>query len=327
MEILFGFLGVMISILLYFLADRKIIGAKREKINTIYEEITKTLFRSVIHEGYLPSMEEIERIISTKCLENKLKVNRFPEPLEFVNSVYTRIMQDDVLASKKKKLLIGKVNKYIEINSKKITDELGDETVDTGREGKFRLLLMMMSSVVAVIFTFLITLNKVDLFNRESTYLLLGTFIIALASIMILSVIKRYKEDNTISVQIQNRYKEYKELESKMIKMLKAMNAITEPKITTSKGEVTTDFQFKKGNKKYFVEIKSFMSSAHRSSIYQLIRLGKLLKLNDKSNVTILVTNNKRAIAPYYNDLTTVWDHIFDEKEFRLFRNNLMHSS
>lgn len=322
-----GLSGVVISIVLYLLADRKTIGAKREKINSIYEEVIKTLFRSIIHESYIPSIEEIERMITTKCIKNKLKLNYFPEPLEFVNAVYTKIMQDDVLEGKKKKSLINKVNEYIEINSKKVSDEIEDETVDTGKEDKFRLLLMVMSSVMAVLFTFFITINKTNLFPRETIYLLIGTFVAALTSIMMLTFIKRYKEDNTISSQIQNKYRNYKELENKISRMIKNFESVVEPRIITSKGRARVDFQFKKGNKKYFVEIKSFSSSAPRSSIYQLMRVGRILKLENKNNITILVTNNKRAISLYYNDLNTAWDHIFDETEFKIFRNKLVHSS
>lgn len=319
-------IGIFVSVFLYLLADRKTLGAKKERANIIYEEILKSLFKRIVHENYIPSKDEINRIISTKCLENKLKIAQVPSPIDFINSVYTKVMMDEVLEGDKKTQISKKINDYLDKmyeNGYKYKEEYDPEDVDS--DSWFRYLLMFSSSSIAVFFTFFITMNNASIFDKSTLFTLLFTFVGGISSIFFLTYIRSFKEDVTeVNTNVKN-IKTYRSLEEDIEKSMKNLHYDIERPLKTKEGYLSSDYMFKIGNKNYFVEIKSINNFTNKNSIKNLVERGKLIKEQNKNNTTILVVNNKQYLESYINKLYIGWDRILDLREFKSFRNNIVH--
>ncbi len=323
-EIIIGTISVILAVLFYSLTERKTIGVKKEKINSVYNNIVKIIFKSVIHNDYIPSIIEIERMITTKCAENNIQVKHLPEPVEFINAVYTKIMDNEILESRKKKSLIKKINGYLEKKSEALEEESGIQGVP--KEERFRLVLMLLSSLLAAIVSFFTMFYTNIIFSRNQIYLLIGVFIAAVAASMVVALLKRFKEKPTVSSPLRKRYREYTDFETKIARYLRPLNYKRKPRVVTDKGRAYFDFEFRKGSKTYYVEVKTFAGYISRFTIRRMNDQAKLIKFQDENNLTILVVNDKSYIRTYITELSKYWDYILDKSEFREFRNKLVHS-
>jgi len=314
-----GIVGsAVIGVVLYLLAERKTIGAKRQTINSLYNEIVKTLFRTLVHERYIPSIEEMNRIIVTKAAENGLRPTTLPEPLEFVDAVYTRIVQDDVLTGQKRKQLVQIVNEYIRKNTEGKSEDYENYESDS-KEKALRTFLVGMSSSLAVGVTFLATIKSTTPFSTSKALLLLITLLITISVVYTLSQVRKFRE-GTIVTSTSTRQQEYVSFEADISKILKS-KAKTTSIIPVAGKTLRPDYLIKKGGKKYFIEVKYFSSFVPFSVVTRLNRYATDMKQAHKNSIAILVLNNKKAISNHMETLREKWDYVFDYRELKEFLN------
>ena len=68
-----GLFGIVVTIITFIFSYNKTIGARNERAKTANNDIIKILKRNLIMERRVPKFEEINRLISSKIIEYKVR--------------------------------------------------------------------------------------------------------------------------------------------------------------------------------------------------------------------------------------------------------------
>ena len=68
-----GLFGIVVNIITFIFSYNKTIGARNERAKTANNDIIKILKRNLIMERRVPKFEEINRLISSKIIEYKVR--------------------------------------------------------------------------------------------------------------------------------------------------------------------------------------------------------------------------------------------------------------
>ena len=90
-------LGIVVSIILFWIAYRQTIGAKKERIKAANDKLIDTILRRVVLEDYHPKIEEINRIIEGKSRDFKVREKDLLSSAQILNTIYTRIFENDLI--------------------------------------------------------------------------------------------------------------------------------------------------------------------------------------------------------------------------------------
>jgi len=107
-----GVLGVVLTILFFFIGYRQTIGARKERASAANREISDTLLRRLILDpDFTLQYEEIERFIAGKALDNRVKMSDVIAMQEIYPLLYSRVVSSDYVPSKKRKGILEKLDK------------------------------------------------------------------------------------------------------------------------------------------------------------------------------------------------------------------------
>lgn len=324
-------IGLGVSGLLFFVTYWKTVGARKERANRTHSEVTRILVRNLLSNDRVLTIPEINRILHTKSIENKIKITDLPDEVSFIYALYTKVAEDEILPSENRKELLHKINKYLEEIEKEVPSiiEAEEEPVE-GKEmffEKFEFLLGFISVFIAAIS--MIFVNFV--FAEEITLSSLLTISATLAGIIALitaiySFMRLKEKQEEPAVSRKSFIQEYRNFEERVFKVLKRLGDIQREFRLAKEGElVSFDFLLTTDSKKFLIEIKWFRRYASKFSIDRLKSIAKTAKDIDKTCLLVLVVNDKKFIASGLSDLKMVWDYIFDERELKDFRNRLIH--
>lgn len=102
-------LGVLISFILFWVSYRKTIGAKNERIENANKEIEKILVRLIATEDYKPTIEAISKVIDGKARDHKVDPEELHSEMQFLNSVYARIMESELITKERREEAIARI--------------------------------------------------------------------------------------------------------------------------------------------------------------------------------------------------------------------------
>jgi hypothetical protein len=102
-------IGIAVSVILFLVGYRQTIGAKKVRAESAFNEIGQILLRNLVDRNYVLTISEINRIIQAKCIEKKIKINDLPDEITFINVLFTRIAEDEILSCDKK-------NEYMQLD-------------------------------------------------------------------------------------------------------------------------------------------------------------------------------------------------------------------
>lgn len=95
-------LGILISIGLFLVGYRKTIGAKKERIIAANLNVERILIRRIVLESFAPSIVDIGRLIEGKARDYRVKPSDLLSEQQFLNSIYTRIVETDFIPQSKR---------------------------------------------------------------------------------------------------------------------------------------------------------------------------------------------------------------------------------
>ena len=130
-SLLLGLFGIIVSVVTFIFTYKQTIGARVERAKNVVNEVNKILYRNLILEKFIPTLEELNRILSSKILEHKIKESDLPAEIDFLNTLYTRLVEDELIDIRRKNKLILKIDEKIKTEIKKL---LSEEPVEEKKE-------------------------------------------------------------------------------------------------------------------------------------------------------------------------------------------------
>jgi len=328
-----GALSVLVTIFLFIVSYRKTIGAKKERVNSTYNEIIKILVRNFVKSDYLPTVDEITRIIRSKSIENKIEVGDLPDELTFYSALYTKVAEDEILSGEKKNQLLKNVNAYLDSirEDTKIMEELEEsKTYREEKERIFSFFYLALLSLLSGLMVALLSFSTVDIsyggFWENLIFMMvamIGTVLIAISFI----VLKEEQEKTEASGRTPlSKYREnVKKFQDDIRQIIENKTGFSEePKITVDGITVRFDYAFQKDGTHYLVELRYWKNVLPKMFVNDLCyRAIKAKEKNIKAKLVLILFNKNSLGKRYINELQTYWDYVFDKEEFEDFVNGL----
>ncbi len=85
-------IGVLVSLVLFWLGYRRTVGAKQERSRAANAEFERTVLSRVVHESYSPTLAELEVLAEGFAREHNVRDADIESPSEVLISVYTSVM-------------------------------------------------------------------------------------------------------------------------------------------------------------------------------------------------------------------------------------------
>jgi hypothetical protein len=220
-----GILGVILTIIFFVIGYRQTIGAKKERAAAAEREISETLLRRLTLEiDFSITQEDIERFVSGKALENRVRRSDVLTSEELWMLLYARIVSSDYLSAKQRKLILEKVNKCFKPLPRGDLLSLAPQTANKAEAGDERQLIYIgLTSTIMVAVLGAITSKFVEYLSFQPFVLIAGT--LSLATATALTLYYWVREKNTATrpdLDLALAQTRTQEFESNVIQRLKA---------------------------------------------------------------------------------------------------------
>jgi hypothetical protein len=105
--------GIAASVFLFLLSYRQTIGAKKERVRIANNEIQQTIVKRIILESYTPNVADLSRLIDGKARDYRVNANDLMSITQILNTVFTRIIESDLIASDQREKILERLNPII----------------------------------------------------------------------------------------------------------------------------------------------------------------------------------------------------------------------
>jgi hypothetical protein len=98
--------SMFFSVLFFIFTYGATVGADGRKTRWANKELEEMLFRRVVSEKYIPSLEEVRMLIEGKAQEYSLKASALQGEMDLLTVTYTKVVANDFIPEKRRKDLI-----------------------------------------------------------------------------------------------------------------------------------------------------------------------------------------------------------------------------
>lgn len=123
-QVLIGIVGVAVSVGLYLLGYSKTIGAYKERVHSANNSIETMLIRRNILESYIPSLEDVSRVIEANSRDYKVRQRDLWSESQVLNTIVTRIMGNDFIRPKLRREIVSRLSSLFVTAEEKPVQEL-----------------------------------------------------------------------------------------------------------------------------------------------------------------------------------------------------------
>jgi len=278
-------IGIVVSVVLFLLGYRQTIGAKKERILAANKDIEGILLKRVILEDFKPRLADISRLIEGKARDYRVKVTDLLSPSDFVNLLYTRVLESDIISQEQRMTNLEKITgiKALDADSQEVMDrELATTRThlfDT-TSGWFTLVLAVGSVVVSLGISFPKIVDLDTQLGPAFLPVLAGSILaIALATFFL-----KYRENQeTVERRPRNPYAEF---EKEVVKVLTRAKV---PFTIPSGPDQGVDFIITVGEKQVGIEVKAWSAKPPIGMLRQVLhRLDRAIEVNRIQEVILL---------------------------------------
>ena len=282
---LLGALGIAVSVALFLAGYRQTIGARKERIASANADLERVLSRRVILEAFLPSRSDIDRLRDGKSREYRVSLSDMLLPVELMNTVYTRLVENDFISHDLRKKTIDEIHPLFERLS--ISEEQEPERVEESfARSALPILLALMTSLLGAIVAVLPQLRSIAS-NRKAVVdlvLVAGTSFAIIAAYLLFH---RLRDEEQESLPRSSGLRAALEFEINVFRAIKktGLSVVRAPVQSGYDLQVTT-----KTGAKVLVEIKAWARRVPTMMIRQLIeRLAALVAKEGALEALIVV--------------------------------------
>lgn len=240
-----------------------------------------------------------------------------PAEIDFLNTLYTKLVEDELIELKIKNKLVSKLDEKINSEIKKLFSE---ESTDIKKDvdGKFFIGTAIISIMVCML-SFVIPLYKLrvpplDTNNFVVIFITLISMVIAL--LFTQNILRQKNKETQESSPTKSRFREILDYENKVYKKIKNSGfSDVNRHIFLEKGNrrLKIDFSAKKKKINYYFEVKHFKNVVPSFILSQLNHIASEVKKTDKRAKLILITKNKVMSSDRTKNYLKNWDYILDE--------------
>ncbi|MYG00375.1 hypothetical protein F4212_14770 [Candidatus Poribacteria bacterium] len=310
LDILLALLGILISIVLYFLARRTLIGARQERIRSANHEIEKILVRRIVLEGYDPTQAEIVRLIDTKARDSRVRSTDLLSDSQLMNIIYTRIVESDFILLEQRQQILDRVSDAIEVAEQQPTLEQTADQIDSQQRSGFYATSFSMvaaavaASLIGAVFTILPDINEivrnVDKFS-STLPLTIATALMSLVTMSFISVVYGIRERQQEEPNKASPMENYLAFEKEVFRAIKKSRTSIIQGPVDEVGHREYDFLVELSGELVLVEVKNWTRNMPPSLIGRTFeKLKKALEDVNASYAVIVVRKltNTRSIFP-----------------------------
>jgi hypothetical protein len=192
-QTLLAILGIALSGLFFFVGYRQTIGARKERVRAANKDIVATLVKRLMLEGVLPNRDEFSYYLGGKARDNLLKKTDLLSPAQIIETLYSKILDDDFIEPGKRKLLLENLQRSA---SKEVETQVSVGFEYPERRWRAAVVLLITSATLgSVLVAAGDLLQSSDVFEiRRTVQLAMLTFSLAALLIGALSVFRRLQE-------------------------------------------------------------------------------------------------------------------------------------
>ncbi len=316
-SIFLGLVGIVVSVGTFITSYKQTIGARKERARNVINEVNKILYRNLILEEFIPSCEEINRILSSKILEYRIKKSDLPNGIDFLNTIYTKLVEDELIEFKIKNKLISKIDEKIKLEIKKIFIE--EPIGDKEDKDKSFFFITALISMFAGMLTFLLPLYKFRIPSPDidNVIIIVMMFISIVVALMFTqNILKQKNRDNQESSPTKSRIKDMVDFENRVYKKLKNSgfeSVKRDFRLEKDEQKFMIDFYAQKNKQHYYIEVKNFRNITPSFILQNISHISSEIKKIDKKAKLILITKDRIIINEKIRKYLDNWDYILDE--------------
>lgn len=321
-SILLGLLGIFVSVATFLISYKQTIGARKERARNVIGEINKTLYRNLILEEFVPSLEDLNRMLSSKILECRIKEGDLPAEIDFLNALYTRLIEDELIETNIKDKLIAKIDEKIKSEIKNLF--LEEPTEKKSDRDKYFLSSSALLSLFMGMMVFIVSFYRFGIPSPDlgGVMIILTMLVFMIMALVITQNILRQKNQETQEISpTKSRIKEMIDFESSVYKKIKNSGFKNIKKsilLGDNNGRIVVDFYAEKNKTAYYFEVKNLKSIAPSLVLQKLKQISDEIKKTDKKSKLILITRGK--IINQKGQLDN-WDYLIDEASLDKLNN------
>ena len=314
-------LGIVASVFLFLLSYRQTIGAKKERVRIANNEIQQTIVKRIILESYTPNVADLSKLIYGKANDYRVKANDLMSITQILNTVFTRIIESDLIASDQRVKILERLNPItVKIEESPIEEPEVIEIKPTIELISQRILPLLFIGIIASIIGALLSIlpysqeESVSLLSNEIIFVFtLSISIITL--ILILFKIKESQEESSKSSPFENSF----DFEHEVGRSLEKFGVLKPRPSHNQRYESGYDYYIEIKGEGIIIEVK-YWSKRVPIKILQLTidQLQRVLKSKENVKRAIIVTKNS-----IYHPPEVIQDNNIKIMSFKEFKKYL----
>lgn len=123
-DFVLGILGILVSVLLFFVGYRQTVGAKKERIAACNSEVQKILVRRIVLESYTPTRIDVGRLLDGKARDFRVRSDDLLSEAQVLNGVYTRVVESDLIPAEQRHEILNRIVPALVETEERPVDEL-----------------------------------------------------------------------------------------------------------------------------------------------------------------------------------------------------------
>lgn len=287
--------GIAASVFLFLLSYKQTVGAKKERVRIANNEIQQTIVKRIILESYTPNIADLSRLIDGKARDHRVKVNDLMSITQILNTVFTRIIESDLIASDQREKILERLNPIIVTVEESPIKEAEIIEIKPKIELTYQRLLPPL--FIGIIASTIGALLSILPYSQEETFSLLSNEIISvfalsisiIALISIIFKIKESQEETNKSSFLENSL----EFEKEVGRLLKKFGVLEPIPYHKKPYEIGYDYYIEIKGEGIIIEVKNW-SKRFSINILQVTidRLHRVIKSEENVKKAIIVTKN-----------------------------------
>lgn len=320
--IMFSVIGIAVSVISFLITYRQTISAKKERVRLCNDEIEKILVRRIVLEEFDPSAEEIMRLIDTKARDFRVRAMDLLSESQFLNNIYTRIVESDFIPREQRQELLKRLNRTIEEAEASFAQEQSVEEVPRSRLQLIAsyIVLITGSILVGSFFAILPDIQGDIIEFSEVLDVFIATSGMSIAIILfiigIYKIRERQQEEPSKATTLSDSFK----FEREVFRTLQKLGITPAKSTNAGRTSSTYDFLIEQQKKKILVEVKNWSRNMSPFIISRTLDRLRDAMVQEDASYAVVVTRETVPSNLFYLEDDRL--KIMTLREFRRYLTN-----
>ncbi|MDW1798981.1 restriction endonuclease [Vibrio sp. Vb2201] len=317
-------IGIIVSIVLFWLSYRQTIGAKKERTKNANKSMHRAVLRRMVLEEYSPNYKELVRVREGKAREFNTSPNDMLSEEQVLNSIYTEVFDSDLISPSQRVVIEARLDSvFAQFESRRRKTTLEEYKYITASNKKRRDLVIGIATIASalgaltsILYSYIESSksNSVE-FSAEWIVSGLSVFALSIAMIYLSSLAKKIKEEPSTletrgaAVIASNSF----EMEVARALEKSGISYRSEPKV----GHFRPDFLVTLNGENIAIETRSWSNLVPLNSMRKTLRMLESMTHHENIDSAILVTKKSVPAKGLYSESSSI--NVLDMNQFQVF--------